>query len=264
MSKLEATQPIPPSVAREVRRRTNTIRVGLLVGVLVSLAAIATILQQGFDNLAWIVAGAMAILAFTSANLAYRNRTALGSAILISTLLVISLVTPVIASGQGIAVAISITGLLIGVATAILPPQWMPRVNAATILIGTYIIVADVYLPDDIGIPAPPIVTPAFAIIVVTIFIFAIFRQLGLLPLRAKLIFFFVLVAIVAVTAVAVGINITTRAELEQQVGLNANRLAERVSAAISTNLESQVRLLQTAGTQFEESAAEASNSYTG
>ncbi len=264
MSKLEATQPIPPSVAREVRRRTTTIRVGRLVGVLVSLAAIATILQQGFDNLAWIVAGAMAILAFTSANLAYRNRTGLGSAILISTLLVISLVTPVIASGQGIAVAISITGLLIGVATAILPPQWMPRVNAATILIGTYIIVADVYLPDDIGIPAPPIVTPAFAIIVATIFIFAIFRQLGLFPLRAKLIFFFVLVAIVAVTAVAVGINITTRAELEQQVGLNSNRLAERVSAAISTNLESQVRLLQTAGTQFEESAAEASNSYTG
>jgi len=264
MTKLEATQPIPPSFAQEVRLRTNTIRVALLVGVLVTLAALVTILQQGFDNPAWIVAGTMGIVAFSSANLAYRNSTAQGSAILIGALLVISLITPILVSGQGIAVAISITGLLIGVATATLAPQWIPRVNAAAILIGIYIIIADLYLPDNIGIPAPSVVTPAFAIIVTAILIFAIFRQLGLFPLRAKLIFFFILVAGVAVTAVAVSINAITRTELEQQVGLNTKRLAEQVSATIGNNLETQLRLLQTVGTQFEESAAEASNSQTG
>lgn len=228
------------------------------------LVAIATLLQQGFNDLIWVVTSMIAILAFVGANMAFRNHTLLGGAFVIGALLVISLVTPIIASGQGIAIAISVTGLLIGVTSAILPPRWVPRVNAAAVLIGIYIIIADLYLPDDFGTPASPIVTLPFAIIVATILIIAIFRKLGAFPLRVKLILFFVLVAIVAVTAVAVGINITTRAELEQQVGLSTSQLAERASAVIGNHLGSQVRLLQTVGTQFEESAAEVSNSYTG
>jgi GAF domain-containing protein/HAMP domain-containing protein len=264
MANLVSTQPIPPSVAQEVRRRTNTIRIGLLAGALLSLAAIVTFVQQGFTNPVWMLTTITAILAFASANMAYRNRTALGSAILIGALLFISLATPVIASGQGVAVGITITGLLIGAATAILHPQWAQRVNIAAVLVGIYIIIADLYLPNEIGNPALPIVTPLLALIVAALLIFAIFQQLGLFPLRVKLILFFVLVAIVAVSAVAASINFTTRAELEQQVGLNMSRLAQRVSTEITTNLESQVRLLQIAGTQFEETAEEASNSYTG
>ena len=264
MTKLAATQPIPPSAAQEVQRRANTIRVALGVGALILLAALAVILQQGFDNPAWIAAGTMAIAAFVSANLAYRNRTKLGSAILIGALLVISLITPIIASGQGVAVAISVTGLLIGAGTATLHPQWVSRLNVAAILIGIYIIIADLYLPDNIGIPAALIITPVFAIIVAGILIFTIFRQLGVFPLRSKLILFFILVAVVAVTAVAGGINLITRAELEQQVGQNSNRVAERVSESIASQLEGQLRILQTAGTQFEEAAAEASNSQIG
>ena len=264
MTKLVATQPIPPLAAQEIQRRTNAIRVALGVGTLITLVALAVILQQGFDNLAWIAAGAMAIAAFISAYLAYRNRTELGGVILICALLAISLITPFIASGQGVAVAISITGLLIGAGTATLHPRLVSRVNVAAIIIGIYIIVADLYLPNDIGIPAAPIVTPIFAIIVAGILIFTMLRHLGAFPLRSKLILFFILVAVVAVTAVAGGINLTTRAELEQQVGLNANRLAERVAASIGSQLDGQLRLLQTAGTQFEEVAAEASNAQIG
>lgn len=264
MANLASTQPIPPSVTQEVRRRMSTIRIGLLAGALILLVEIATFLQRGINNLTWVVATIAAILAFASATMAYRNRVILGSTTLIGTLLLVSLATPTIASGQGVAVAITIIGLLISVATATLPSQWIPRVNIAAIVVGIYVIIADLYLPNDFGTPAPPIVTPMLAIFVAAILIFAIFRQLGLFPLRAKLIFFFVLVAILAVTAVATSINFTTRNELEQQVGLNMNRLAVRVSTGISTNLESQVRLLQTVGTQLEETADEVSNSYTG
>ena len=263
MANLVSTQPIPPSVAQEVRRRTNTIRIGLLAGVLLFLVAIVTVLQQGI-NLAWVVTTMTAILAFASAYMAYRNRTAMGSVILMGALLLISLATPFIVFGQGVATAIIITGLLIGAATAILHPQLAQRANIIAGSVGIYIIIVDLYLPNDLGNPAAPIVTPVLALIVAATLIFATFRQLGIFPLRVKLIFFFVLVAIVAVTAVAASINFTTRIELEQQVGLNTNRLAERVSTGISTNLESHVRLLQTAGTQFEEVAEEVSNSYTG
>lgn len=264
MANLAYTQSIPPSIAQEVRRRTHTIRIGLLVGALTSLVAITAVLRQGVTNPAWVVTTIAAGLAFVSANLAYRNRATMGSSILIGALLFISVAMPLIVSGQGVAVAIITTGSLIGAATATLPSQWIPRVNSAAIVAGIYIIVVDLFLPDTFGTPASPIVTPAMAVIVAAIFIFAIFRQLGLFPLRAKLIFFFVLVAILAVTAVATSISFTTRNELEQQVGLNMNRLAGRVSTSISTNLESQVRLLQTVGTQFEETATEVSDSYTG
>ncbi|MCI0549599.1 MAG: GAF domain-containing protein [Anaerolineae bacterium] len=264
MANLVSTQPISPTVAQEVRRRTNTIRIGILAGALLSFVAIVTVLQQGINNLAWVMAAMTAILAFASANMAHRNRVTLGSTILIGALLFVSVATPFIVSGQGIAVAIIISGLLIGAATATLHPQWAQRANIAAVLVGIYITLADLFLPDNFGNPAAPIVTPVLAIIVAAILLFAIFRQLGLFPLRVKLIFFFVLVAIVAVTAVAASINFTTRAELEQQVGLNMNQLAERVSTSISTNLESQVRLLQTVGTQFEEVTEEVSNSYTG
>ncbi|HZM25212.1 MAG TPA: GAF domain-containing protein [Anaerolineales bacterium] len=264
MANFASTQPIPASIAQDVRRRTNTIRIGLVAGALISLVAIATILRHGITNWTWAVAAIAAILAFASAYIAYGNSVKLGSLVLIGTLLFISLATPVIASGQGVSVAIITIGLLIGAATATLPSQWVARVNIAAIAIGLYIIVADLFLPNDFGAPAPPIVTPVLAIIVAAILIFAIFRQLGLFPLRAKLIFFFVLVAILAVTAIATSINFTTRAELERQVGLNMNRLAVRVSTGLSTNLESQLRLLHTVGTQFEETANEVSNSYTG
>jgi len=264
MANFASTQPIPASIAQDVRRRTNTIRIGLVAGALISLVAIATILRYGITNWTWAVAAIAAILAFASAYIAYGNSVKLGSLVLIGTLLFISLATPVIASGQGVSVAIITIGLLIGAATATLPSQWVARVNIAAIAIGLYIIVADLFLPNDFGAPAPPIVTPVLAIIVAAILIFAIFRQLGFFPLRAKLIFFFVLVAILAVTAIATSINFTTRAELERQVGLNMNRLAVRVSTGLSTNLESQLRLLHTVGTQFEETANEVSNSYTG
>ncbi|HKY55780.1 MAG TPA: cache domain-containing protein, partial [Anaerolineales bacterium] len=265
MANFVSTQPIPPSIAQEVRRRTNTIRIGLASGLLMLLVVIVIALQQGINNnLAWIVVALTSILAFASAGIAYRNRAVLGSTILIGALLFISLATPIIVSGQGVAVAIIITGLLIGVSTATLHPQWTQRVNTVAVLVGIYIIIADLYLPNGFGNQAAPIVTPVLAIIVAAVLIFAIFRQLGFFPLRLKLIFFFVLVAIVAVTAVAASVNFTTRAELEQQVGSNMNRVAERVSTSISTNLESQVRLLQTVGTQFEEAAEQASSSYTG
>jgi GAF domain-containing protein/HAMP domain-containing protein len=264
MTNIVSTQPIPTYVLQEARRRTNTIRIGLLIGVLIVVGTIAAFLQQGLSKLSWAVVVTMAIAAFASASLAYRNRAQLGSIILVGAVLMVSLAIPVIASGQGIAVAVSVTGLLIGVATATLPVQWIPRVNIVALLIGIYIIIADLYLPNDFGIPAPPILTPVIAIIVATILISAIFRRLGLFPLRAKLIFFFVLVAIVAVTADAVATNFTTRNELEQQVGLNINKVAERVSEAISTDLESHVSLLQTVGTQFEEAVAETNSSYNG
>lgn len=264
MANIASTQPIPPSITQEVRRRTNTIRIGLLAGALISLVAIAAILQHGISNWTWTVSAIAAMLAFASAYIAYRNSAKLGSTVLIGTLLFISLATPVIASGQGVSVAIITIGLLIGAATATLPFQWVSRVNIAAIAVGIYIIVADLFLPNDFGTPAPPIVTPVLAIIAAAILIFAIFRELGAFPLRTKLIFFFVLVAILAVTAVATSINFTTRNELEQQVGFNMNRLAVRVSTGLSTNLETQIRLLQTVGTQFEERADEISNSYTG
>jgi GAF domain-containing protein/HAMP domain-containing protein len=264
MTNLVSTQSIPTSIAQEARRRTNTIRLGVLIGTLILLASIVTILQEGFNNISWLLTAIISIVAFASANLAYHNRAQQGSAILIVVLLIISIIVPVVASGQGIAVAISVSGILIGVATATLPPQWVPRVNLAALVLGVYIIIADLYLPNDFGNPAVPLLTPAFAIIVATILISGTFRQLGFFPLRAKLIFFFVLVAIVAVTAVAVGTNFTIRNELEQQAGLDINTLGQRVSRAISTDLATQVHLLQAVGTQFEEPAAETSNSYSG
>jgi GAF domain-containing protein/HAMP domain-containing protein len=264
MANFVSTQPIPPSIAQDMRRRTNTIRLGLLIGALLLLVAIVTDLIQGIYNLAWGLASVTSILALVSTSMAYRNRVALGSTLLMGTLLLISLAAPFLVSAQGVAVAITITGILIGASTAILNPEWSQRINIAAILVGIYIIIADLYLPNDVENPAVPIVTTILAIIVASILILAVFRQLGLFPLRVKLIFFFVLVAIVAVTAIATSINFTTRTALEQQVGLNMNRLAEQVSTGLSTNLESQVRLLQIAGTQFEEAAEQASNSYTG
>ena len=264
MSNFVFTQPITSSIAQESRRRSNTIRIGLLVGMLASLFAIITFLRQGVNNLIWVVPTITAFLALVGATMAYRKRAGLGSSMLITALFLISLASPVIASGQGVSIAIIIVGLLIGAATATLDSWWAQRVNAAAALVGIYVIIADLYLPTGPVDPVFPFVAAVLAIFVAAILIFSIFQQLGLFPLRLKLIFFFVLVAIVAVTAVAASINFTTRAELEQQVGLNMNRAAEQVSARISTNLEAQIRLLQTVGTQFEERADQVSNSYIG
>jgi len=257
----------PPADPSDATRRNTAIRINLVTGLLLLAVSVPTLLtltpEVSLNYIGNIVTLVMSLLAFASAWVSYRYSSTRGSLLFIGTLLLISLGIPLYANGLGLQSGIIVAIIVLSVAATTLPAQLAARVSVVATVIEAGVILMDLYLPDfGLGELESVYINP-FLFVIILVFAYYVFRQYSTYTFRAKLIIVFVLVAVMAVSAVAIGLNTIGRTELTQQVGLNVSELADRLAENISTNLASEVHLLQVAGTQFEEAASEASDSYT-
>ena len=136
------------------------------------------------------------MVSLTSAWLAWRRHAVSAGWLLLSAILLVSLTTPVIAHGQGLAIGALVAILGIGITAATLPIKYSTWGNTLSLLTGAIVIVLDQALPDP-GLYTEPIYTNVIAAILSTVFIIIIARQFNEFTLRAKLVIAFATITII-------------------------------------------------------------------
>ncbi len=222
------------TIKQEETRRTRTIWVSVIIGSLFALIS-GILFAQGADKLAvniWglSIATLLSLISFISAWMAWRGRATVAGALLLTSILLISLAIPVIAHGQGVAIGALVAILGMGITAATLPLKYSTRGNTLSLLVGALVIVLDQLLPD-FGFYTEPIYTQVFAIVLSAIFIFIIARQFNEFTLRAKLALAFATITIIPLVILGIYNNYVTAQTLTQEshdrLTSLANSLAE-------------------------------------
>ena len=257
----------PPTDPNDATRRNTAIRINLVTGLLLLAVSVPTLVtltpEVSLNYIGNIVTLVMSLLAFASAWISYRYSPTRGSLLFIGTLLLISLGIPLYANGLGLQSGIIVAVIVVSVAATTLPAQLAARVSVVAVAIEAGVILMDLYLPDfGLGELESVYINP-FLFVIILVFAYYVWRQYSTYTFRAKLIIFFVLIAVIAVSAVAIVTNSLARNEIVKQVGQNEQSLAERLALETGKELEAQVEKLQSASTQFKEIAVEANSSYT-
>src|SRR5687768_2914784 len=184
---------------QEALRRKRTIAISLVTSFLF-LAITAIFLPQilasetpNYWGLAITIP--ISIIALTSALLAWRNQTTAAGYILLGTILLLSLGSPIVGRGQGVSIGILVAILGIGIAANTLPVQNINRAIAISILTGVLVILIDQFIPD-FGLESNPVYTNVSAAIISVVFLVVIAQRFQTFALRAKLIIAFAVVMI--------------------------------------------------------------------
>ena len=256
-----------PTAESESRRR-SAVGINLAAGLLLFLVSVPTLVTQTPDlSLTYVgnvITLVMALISFMSAWICYRYDVTRGSLLFIGALLLVSLGIPLYANGLGLQSGIIVAVIITGVAATTLPTGLAARVSALAVVVEAAVILADFYLPDfGIDELQSAYVNP-FLIVVILIFAYFALRRFGDYTFRAKLIIAFVLVAVTAISALAIGLNTIGRDELRRQAGATIDERAFRLAETVGADLASEVTLLQTVGTQFEEFAGAGNQKYAG
>lgn len=237
-----------PEHEQAAQRERNTFRIGLWNGVLftvISIVSIISTIQTGlyaFGGIAMTVG--IAAVSFFAAYLARRGNARVGSAVLVSSILLLSLSLPLLAKGQGIPLAILTVIVISSISIYTLPYRWVARVVVVSVLIGLSIILADIFLPDP-GIPNNPQVTYIVSIIAGVIYAAAIFRRASTYPLRAKLIVSFLIITLIPIIALSSYNNRVMRDILTLQAETNLSGLAIEAAISIDSYAYSQLDIVR-------------------
>jgi GAF domain-containing protein/HAMP domain-containing protein len=226
-------QPDNQSNKQEETRRIRTIWISIIIGFLFALIS-ALLYMQGAGKLAANIWGlsvtvTLSLTSIASAWLASRGRATFASILLLASILLISLVTPIIGHGQGVAIGILVAILGIGITAATLPAQYSVRGNTVSLLTGAIIIFLDQTLPD-FGFYTEPIYTNIVALVLSTIFIIVIARQFNEFTLRAKLIISFAIITIIPLVILGVYNNYITTRTLTNESHERLSALADSVA----------------------------------
>ncbi len=234
-------------------RARNTVRIGLGTGLLFSMISVVSTISTIQTNLnafgGIAMTAVVAAVSFLAAHLARRGNAQTGSAILVSSILFLSLSLPLLAKGQGIPLAALTVIIVSSIAVYTLASVWALRAAVASILIGLAIILADVFLPDP-GIPNDPQVTYVISIIAGVIYAVAVARRFSAFPLRAKLIVSFIAIALIIIIVLSSYNNLVTRNILAQQAETNLSGLAIEASISIDAYITSQLDIVRTEAQQ--------------
>lgn len=231
----------------------NTFRIGIGTGILFSLISIISTIstiQTGLYAFGGIaMTSVIALVSFSSAYLARHGKAQIGSAVLVSSILLLSLSLPLLAKGQGIPLAVLTVIVVSSIAVYTLTNVWVLRAVATSVFIGISIILADAYLPDP-GIPNNPQITYIISIIAGIIYAIAVARRFGSFPLRAKLVISFVAITLIIIIVLSGYNNLVTRNILALQAETNLSGLAIETSISIDAYVSSQLDIVRTESQQ--------------
>lgn len=235
------------------QRARNTFRIGLWTGVLfglISIASTISTIQTGLYAFGEVVLTAViAAVSLFAAYLARRGNAQTGSAILVSTILLLSLSLSWFAKGQGISLAVLTFVVITSISRYTLTNRWATRVSIASIIISVVIILSDTFLPVP-GIPNDPRITNIISAIVGIIYAVIFLRRFGTYPLQNKLVVSFAAIALVPMITLSIYNNNATRNLLTRQAESNLSGLAIETAAQIDSYVSSQLDIVRTASQQ--------------
>jgi len=249
----DSSQSHLPALEKAARREKYTFRIGLWTGVLFSvIAVVSTIstIQTGLFAFGGIaITGIIAAISFATAYLARRGKAGLGSATLVSSILLLSLSLPLLAKGQGVALAALTVIVVSSIASYTLDQRWALRATIASVIVGLSVILADIFLPD-FGIPHDPQVTNIISLVAGAIYALIILRRFGTYPLQTKFIIAFLVVTLIPIAILSVYSNVVTRNILTKQADANLENIASATALKIDTYLASQLDTVRTEAQQ--------------
>ncbi len=235
------------------QREKNTLRIGLWTGVLfITISIVSTIstIQTGLYAFGGIaITTVISAVGFLAAFLARRGNARTGSAILISSILLLSFSLPLLAKGQGISLAVLTVIVVSSISSYILTNRWAARASIASVIIGLMIILSDIFLPDP-GIPNDPRFTNIIATVAGIIYAVIFLRRFGAYPLPVKLIIAFVALILAPIVVLSVYSNNTTRDILTHQAETNLSILALETATRIDSYVSSQMDAVRTEAQQ--------------
>jgi GAF domain-containing protein/HAMP domain-containing protein len=219
---------------------------GILLGIVSIITLIATIQTKLYSFSGIVVTTLVSIAAFVSAWLSKKQRTTLGSAILLGTILLLSLGLPIMAKGQGLALGVMVAMLVSGIATATLSSLWAGRATLAAVFVGIVITLVDLYTPADFGTPTDPRFTIPIAIVVSILYAFFVLNRFPRFGLRTKLLIGFIGVAILPLGILGFVNNQSNRTLLLEQTNTDLLKSASQSAFTVDTFIQNQLDTVRT------------------
>jgi len=250
---LGSQAPHPSTDPQLAKRKKNTYLVGIGTGIiflLISVASTISTIETGLNAFGGIILTAIvALIGFLAAYAASRDKAALGSAVLVSSILLLSLSLPLLAKGQGVPLAILTVIIISSIGSSTLDNRWATRATVVSVIIGLLIIFADLFLPD-FGIPNDPQITYIISAIAGAMYGIVILRRFGAYPLRIKLTIAFILITLIPIGILAAINNFSTRNILNDQADADLSNLAEEAALKIDTYIASELDTVRTEAQQ--------------
>ena len=227
-----------PVTADTRRQRNSAFGISLLVTVLI-VGIILNMIWSEMRELLWSVAPAaiciMLAILFTA-----KNRIILGSAMLMASVGLLSIISPMLRSGLQPAYAIGTLSLIGITGILTLPRRYVGRVLMAATIVAISSGLVDVFGPAD-RLPAEyPNVRLAVALILLAILIFYFSREFVWLNVRTKIV-----LGILATGGVALGaFAIFAATQTRQVTGILSGKLENSVSRLAEEQLTNRVNTL--------------------
>jgi GAF domain-containing protein/HAMP domain-containing protein len=234
---------------REALRRRRTITVSLVTSfmfVAITALFLPQIMASETPNY-WglFLTIPVSIIALTSAWLAWRNQTTAAGYLLLGTILVLSLCSPIVGRGQGVSVGILVAILGIGIAANSLPVTHTNRAIAISILTGVLVIVIDQFIPD-FGLESNPVYTNVSAAVIAIVFLVVIAQRFQTFSLRAKLIIAFAVVMILPLLILGIYNNFVATDNLTQESRNQLSELSDLVAQRYDDFVDEQLSQIET------------------
>jgi GAF domain-containing protein/HAMP domain-containing protein len=249
-----STQPPSQPSAPTEEQRSSSLWITILAGiVLVAIALISwRVAAGGAGSTGFMLSGVFALVCFAGALLSWRGLVFQSSALLIVSMLLLTISLPYFAAGQVTAPAIASLLLITAVASATLPSYWTVRAALAAIAASTIAIIADLYLPATFGIHSRQIAAVPLSVALAAAYIYFILRRFDTYSLRLKLLITFILVTIVPLAILGFYNNIVTRNTLNAQGNAELKNLTTLTATQVDAYVRDQLDSLRVQAQQPE------------
>jgi GAF domain-containing protein/HAMP domain-containing protein/cytochrome c oxidase subunit IV len=239
--------------AKESLRRNRAITLSLvtsLMFLLLTASFMPDLLSSETPNYwSFAISIPITIVGLVCAILAWRNRTTTAAGILLGTILILSLVSPIVGRGQGVSIGILVVILGIGIATNTFPPNLINRAIWISILTGVAVIIIDLFIPD-FGLESNAAYTNISAIVLFIVFLILGARRFNTFTLQAKLVISFALVMLLPLLILGIYNNNVARSTLTEESRSQLTNLSDQARQDFDSFFIDQLNQIRTEAKQ--------------
>ncbi|MGQ0600981.1 MAG: GAF domain-containing protein [Anaerolineales bacterium] len=194
------------------------------------------------------VIAAFAGLMVVTLSLIRRNRVNAAGWLMVGGMLLIFPIAGMLVANLGFVLGLSMVLLTVAVSSQTLSQQGVARTTVASVLIGTAIVLVDLFLPLSYRLDVPVLQTyiPGVTAVLVVVFAVFILREFRNYSLRAKLIIALIGITALSISAVTFITDRLSRASFVDDVGANLQTVANAQALAVNGLLSEQLSRLQT------------------
>lgn len=234
---------------KETLRRNRTVAMSLVTSFLFLIITVVftpSLINSPTPNYGgFAITIPVILIALVCAFLAWQNRVTLAANILLGTILILSLGTPIVGKGQGVSIGFLVAFIGIGIAISTLPDRSINRGVWLSVITGVAVILLDQFAPD-FGLESNTLYTNITATILSIIFLIVSARRFYALPLRIKLIISFSFVTILPLLILGIYHNINAKNNLANSTRIQLSNISNLAAKQYDDYFEEQLHHLDT------------------